>query len=132
MNYQTIKNPIFKIEWAGWESDTLRLQNNGWEISVEQDVAYRRMRFAIRNDRFRIYGVSTMIDELDYMDMTNRHYYTEFPTVRVQHMASKFEVIIQADFSKFEPIDATPMFSTQERKSLEDFKIFRQIGRAHV
>lgn len=134
-SFETIKNPIFKVHWAGWEADTLSLQRNGWQISAEQDMMRMAIRFAFKHEAYRIYGVSDLVSELDVMGYHGRFNpkmtgtFREFPTVTIRHMASNIDVIVHTNFSSFTPINAVPEFLTQERKHIDDFKLFRPIDK---
>jgi hypothetical protein len=129
-SFETIRNPIFRLYWAGWEADTLRLQREGWQISMEQEVHYCRMRVAIKHPQFQMYGLSRSI-EFDFMGYGSPHGYIqqmrEFPVIAIDKMASNFTVTMIADMSTFQPVSAVPEFSMMERKHIDDFKIFKPL-----
>jgi hypothetical protein len=56
------------LEWAGWSTNTLRLQQYGWEISAHQDPSMREMGIAIRHRQHQVEGL-TRIEEWDYQRM---------------------------------------------------------------
>lgn len=111
-----------RLHWAGWETDTYRLQQAGWSLSAEQDVAQGRMRIAMRHEGYRIYGLTHLqdwyfMDEMRYMNGT--------PDLQVQCMASRLDATIhQTGPFSFQPIDAVPQFMQRERRSIEDFAHF--------
>ncbi len=39
-----------RVHWAGWETDTYRLQRSGWKISAMQDVRGNRLQMAFRHN----------------------------------------------------------------------------------
>jgi len=57
-----VVNPIFKIHWLGWESDSLTLQRHGWQIMMEeQRAAYTFgtiLRIAIAHPKHNVYGLT--------------------------------------------------------------------------
>jgi len=127
-----ITSPITKVRWAGWESNTHQLQRTGWQISAEQESHKHSIRFAFKHPNFRIYGISQSVDLAMYWDNTFHHKnpFATLPVIDINYMASRMEVVLYDDLTKFEPIDATPSFNTMERKNIEDFMIFRPIGNA--
>lgn len=133
MNSLRISSPICKVFWAGWESDTLSLQRQGWEISSEQDIASMRFRIAIRNVNYRIYGISQLIPYEEFREVyTGDNYNGNTPPIYIQYMASRMEINIMDDLSKFEPVDALPsVIINKQRKNIEDFMMFRPIGKAN-
>lgn len=97
-----------------------QLQQQGWEISAEQDYHACGLRVALRHQSMRMYGISESI----YMDYFRYTRHTELPPIRIQYMASDLTVNIMDDLSRFRPIDAMPQVDEIERKSIEDFSIF--------
>lgn len=130
-NFATLKNPIFRLYWAGWESDTLKLQSNGWQISTQQDVYRNSIRFAVHHPKFQISGMTDPVDF--YFRGMNQHemFSMNFPPVTLRWMASHFEVrmhVTNTEMMNWDAIDATPAIIDQQVKTLEDFKIFRPLN----
>lgn len=101
-----------RVFWQGWETTTTRLQQNGWEISAEQDYYRDMIRLAFRNKTMTLYALSSAIS---WVEARND------PIFHINHIASRIEVLNIADnLSLFEPIDAIPQYS----QSIEDYKIF--------
>jgi hypothetical protein len=131
-----VKNPITKIIWAGWESTTLALQNAGWNVSVEQNVAYDTLRVAIRHPHFNIYGVSRPVSIFSlsqgdrcYGNPVSLGLFSHIPVI-IDHMASRFQVVMHDNLSAFQPIDAEPsIYSHAEVKNIEDFMIFKPLNK---
>lgn len=116
--------------WAGWESDTYRLQEAGWQLSAEQDITSLRCRFAFKHPNFRIYGLSNLINYAEFYDSysQDKGIFRQLPPLVIQYMASRMEIILYENFKNFQPIDAQPSIITEEKKNIEDFMIFRPIG----
>jgi hypothetical protein len=113
-----ILNEPCEVHFAGFRTDTYRLQQAGWQLSMEQDIARMSIRLAMRFEPARLYMVSNAVE----------HFYLQHGCVRpvfhVQHCASNITVQLMESSFDFEPIDATPAYVTTERKSIEDFGIF--------
>ena len=126
-----LTNPILRLNWAGWQSDTLTLQRCGWEISVEQDVQYQTIRIALQHREAQVQGISNVIDKINYMSIADSSYYgnsdfKSFPTINV-HLAHRINInLMEANFA-FEPIDAEPRLITGEMQNIDDFKIFQPV-----
>lgn len=110
----------FRIYWSGWEAESSRLQQMGWELSAEEMMEYRSLRIIMRHREQQLYCVSEPVD-FDYFDMSHDR---PIPPVQIQWMANKVTVNVHDDFSAFKPIDAYPQIAQIERKSIEDFSIF--------
>lgn len=119
-----IKNPIMKVFWAGWESDTLTLQNNGWQLAVEEDIYRMQMRIAIFNPAMKLYGF-----QKDFVHYVRTYDGSELPPLVISGMAPqisflKFNTTMNYNY---QPINAEPQFCEQEIKSLSDMAIFRPL-----
>ena len=122
-----LSRPV-KLHWAGWETNTYRLQQAGWSLSAEEDIRDMRMRLALRHEGHRIYGLTAGVDfdfmgaRYNAMDMVRA---TEAMTIPVQHMASRLTVqSYEHGGFNFRPIDATPQFLERRIQSIEDFAHF--------
>lgn len=116
------------IRWAGWETDTQRLQRAGWKLAVETDAYREQYRLIMNHEQMRL---TAMTDErkLEYALTQMQHTFRQdcFPIFEVRHVAPTFEFVkIQMGaFPDFQQIDAEPRMSTQEVKRLEDLNVFR-------
>lgn len=101
-----------KLHFAGWETDTFRLQQHGWQLSAVQDPYYNAIQVAFHHPEYRIRGISGKIDHYEarsYMGfggLRDGPRYLEAPA----HLASDFTMhtMSVAPFGKFQPIDAEP------------------------
>ena len=130
MSYPRISSPITKVLWAGWESDTLRLQQAGWQLSAEQDIMTAQVRFTFKNPNCRIYGLSNLVSYADYFDSyKDGQFYRQIPPLIIQYMASRMEINIFDNLAKFRSVDTLPNIVEEiQKKDIEDFNIFRPIG----
>jgi hypothetical protein len=112
-----------RVEWAGWETNTYRLQQAGWRLSAEQDVFQNRMRLAMHHERMNLYAMSRMT-EFEF-DRFAHDYRPEFPLIVMQAMGR--EVFIQEHGSidwGFNAIDAKPCFTERKITRIEDLAHF--------
>lgn len=116
---RVLSEPV-RVYWAGFESDTLTLQQNGWSLSAEQDVYRNTMRLAMRHDGAQMLAI-TEVSEWEYRDQTFRHRHHPL------HMRCAREIRFvnhgPIDW-KFKPIDAVPVYVETEIRSLEDMVHF--------
>ncbi len=128
-NPSIVSMPI-QLSWMGWETDTYRLQQNGWMISAQQDVATNRMQISFKHKDVGMYGL-TDVDEFDFMNarrnpemLRHLNYACKMgANLRISqrlHMNMANECMI--------PIDANPQYTTIEERSLEDFAHFQKVN----
>lgn len=122
-NHRLLSQPI-RIHWAGWETNTLALQQAGWSLSAEQDMMRQQLRVAMRHEGYGVRGLTGGID-FDYRSMSKReHEYLRHVVLPAQ-LASRFQINTMERFpSMFQPIDALPQISTAQRMSLDDYAHF--------
>lgn len=124
-----LSKPV-KVYWDGWETDTYRLQQNGWDLSVDQDPSYRRMRLVIRNQRQGFIGQTNDIPmELLYPDPHRNIWEDDRPAHiwQMRHMGRS--IMVQehgpiSAYANFKAIDAKPQLSFDRVTSLEDLVPF--------
>ena len=111
-----------EVHFCGFRSDTYRLQQAGWQLSVNQDsLGYRpSLQLAMHNKDFGGYMLAEAI-EWDAFRPMGMH---ERLTFIVRRVCADIMVMQGLDFNLFEPIDARPQYVTTERKSIKDFNIF--------
>lgn len=125
MDYHRILSRPMKLHFAGWETDTYRLQQAGWQLSAEQDIMRNAFSIALQNQQYNIRGMSARVD-LDYMAASRSYNSFDFgvPEVPVMLASSFQSQLMGYDFNKYEPIDAVPQFMNQRIQRMEDMKIF--------
>lgn len=112
-----------KVVWAGWESDTLALQQAGWSLSALQDVACNGMRLAMRHAALSLRGIT---DTIDFHYLEQAHSYKALDKIVLRaNVASTLHITLhESGPFLFKPIDAQPTFIAQERKSMDDLVHF--------
>lgn len=102
----------WKLHFAGWETDTYRLQQNGWQLSAIQDPYYDAMQIAFQHPEYRIRGLSDRVRHWDAREMMGFGGMRDGPRYMETraHLASDFisQTYIAAPMDKFQPIDAEP------------------------
>ena len=117
-NDKYLASQPWKLHFAGWETDTYRLQQNGWQISAMQDPYYDSMQIAFQHPEHRVRGISSRVRQWDVRNMRGvslspyMEAHAQLASDFISHTASV------APFDKFQPIDAEPQFmETRQRMS---------------
>lgn len=110
------------VYFAGFRSDTHRLQQAGWQLSAEQDIRMRAIRLAMRHEGAQLYAMTSAVP-YDFFEDAN-HYGHRLPEFQVQHVSSRMTVQLMESQFNFRPIDATPQYTEIKRRDIEDFGIF--------
>jgi hypothetical protein len=136
LNYQNdyfLQSAPFKIFWAGFESDTLRLQNNGWTLAVEDrcDFALARHepRFILRHQMLDLYAF-TYVNSFEFSDLTDYLVHNkEHLRFSIQVIGKDITYTAMPDFSfeSIKEIDCIPEFIQLERKKISELSIFKTL-----
>ena len=105
-----------KLYWAGWETDTYRLQQQGWRLSAQQDPMRGSIRLAIRHDELGIEGL-TGSHGFDYRALIDARPIRA--PIGLSFLARSI-VIHEHEPFDFRPIDAQPQVSQGKISSLAD------------
>jgi hypothetical protein len=124
-DYRLYSIPV-PIVWAGFETDTYKLQQAGWSISAAQNIHNYTMQIAICHKQGGMRGLSMELP-WEYMQEPDWHR-AKFPVIHMRMISEKVyieRIAGAADgFDYFAPIDAVPRMMEFERKSLDDFVHF--------
>lgn len=131
-----LSRPV-RVHWAGWETDTYRLQKAGWKLSAMQDIRGERLQLAMQHDmrasfqaiteevRFPFEAFSDPYNHgaLRAMD-TAREF--ERIVLRVERcIAEPLTLVVHGEMPQFwAPIDAEPRITTKQIVRLEDLAHF--------
>lgn len=117
------------VHWLGWETDTYRLQQAGWELSVEELFDRNTMRLAINHPRARVQGMSTRATwdyyGGGYAAFSDHERHEAVLEMRVMGQQVLIEHSMMGPMD-FHPIDAQPSFTTSQRSTLEDLAHFQR------
>lgn len=124
LSQRVISKP-FRLHWAGWETDSVQLQQAGWQLSAEQDYNRDTIRILFRHNDFKIYGL-TKVDRFDYQRFWMDQSFERMgsPTLEVRFMCAELRVNINDNLAAFVAVDAYPQYVEREIKKIEDFGIF--------
>lgn len=136
MNYPRILNQICPVYFAGFESDTFRLQKNGWQLSVEQMYDRCAIRLAMKHEGARIFAITHTIDMYQYMQ-------TNFTRGKLAGLSMadppmifnvaaigndiRFQIMPTGPVS-FKAFDATPQYTEAPLVNFEDAVPFRPLN----
>ena len=123
-------------------SDTLTLQDAGWQISVAEDPSRHSLTIAMYHPQTRSEGFSDPINLRDlYQVRDNSEYFVQhinpdfakFFVVRMRYLSNgvPLQVITHERFPAFRPIDATPQYTQIDEapRSLSDLVWFAPVTR---
>jgi hypothetical protein len=115
-----------RVHWAGWETDTYRLQRCGWKLSAYQDVRGSRLQMAFQHDGVGIEGITAGLP-YEYeraIDMRERAY-VDGIILNVQRMLGETVMVHHVgDLPAWSAIDAEPRYTEARISRLEDLAHF--------
>jgi hypothetical protein len=120
-NYPRILSRPVKLSWAGWETDTFRLQQAGWTLSAEQDYAHCRMRLAFNHDQIDMRGYTQWIEGAGGMTICGQP--LEWAYAAVKYVGRTL-MIHEHDPFNFQTVDALPRMALGGYKDLSDLAHF--------
>jgi len=135
MKFDRISSPVAEVHFAGWRSDTKRLQSAGWEISMQQDHYGQSLQLAMRHEKLGLIAVSDHVENYEFRRLEPS--LSRFPyifNIVSMSMFGSSQILPQMKFhvhepsSAWSPIDAEPAFEVDcVVKSLDDLLPFRKI-----
>lgn len=139
---QLLQSPPVPVYFAGFESDTYRLQRAGWQLSVEKQMDYGAeysYRLALKHEPAKLYAISNQLRvpmQLLYgvyggdnpMSLINFFKETGFQIICVApHI--QFQVHAVNHQPSFSAFDAEPQWEKMSKNvSLEDIAVFRPLN----
>ena len=122
--HRILSRPI-GVWWMGFESNTMKLQQHGWEIAAEYSMYGDNYRLLFRHNEMHLYAI-THAERLEHMITRPEYDLERLPVFRVQGVVPQIEVIrMMDDLSSFQQIDAQPCMTKEEITRVEDMNIFR-------
>lgn len=122
----------FKIIWAGFQSDTLTLQNSGWSLAIEDDYSYvlgaHRVRFILRHEYLDLHCF-TDIHEIQFPHIQDVRQITEMVRFSIQVLGKNiyYRSVPEFNIASIYEVDARPQMMVMEEKSIKDLSIFRTL-----
>jgi hypothetical protein len=125
-----LSRPV-RVFWAGWESDTFRLQQCGWKIAVKQDMYRDYYEFLFKHKEVDLVAMSPgmTIHQAITDWQTGGQYAQQLPPIQITRVARTIELyrdIAVEDnlFNSYTMIDARPQMAERKTHRLEDSNVF--------
>ena len=124
---QRILSKPMPVHWAGFESNTYRLQQAGWEFTADQSYERMGTRLMMRHQGFQMYGCTDHVDTDFFASRTSDKWRgIRFP---IQWMTGgRVQVIHEVGgegiISAMQPVDMTPTLATAQARDIEDLNLF--------
>lgn len=136
LNYQSdyfVQSMPFKIRWAGFESDTLTLQNNGWTIAVEDyffhALGQHELRFILKHDMLNLHAI-TRVERIDFNYLMNHmRSYQDYIPFHIQIIAKEimYTSIPEIRTENLNLIDCSPECIKMDYGSISELSIFKTL-----
>lgn len=130
-----LSRPI-PIRWAGWESNTLMLQQCGWQIAVEFNPDCDVYRLMMRHEQMNMTAMTNerVIDFAVSLSNFEHRELAKLPGFEVMQVAPRLEnarITDNRSWDGFQMIDAKPQMLETKIERLEDLNIFAlAVGKA--
>ncbi len=131
-----IENRLVNLNFCGWESNTYRLQQQGWQISVSERADSMCIQMALKHPGLNMYGLTEKLDyhRMGEMEDMQRHSGIALQIIRmetdmqIQQPMMMMQEVVAPDMSGFVPVDARPSVVFKEKTHIDDFRIFRPLA----
>lgn len=122
---QRILSRPLRLLWAGWETNTLRLQQAGWQLSAEQDFWQDRMRIAMKHQGMNLMAMTPHFDFRYEEALRDARYLDSIGVPVVSAMGRNISIHEHGRVDwMFKEIDATPTIGSIKVSRLEDLAHF--------
>ena len=116
-----------RVRMLGMDSDTFRMQQAGWEFTVDERIEYRAFQVIARHKDARMYAASRQIPFEYFADAFHRESMLRGMTIDMCYVGSSMSVVLAMDshVMNFKPVDMAPqMYMRQQTLNIEDLAIF--------
>lgn len=134
-NWDKVCNPIFKINFLGFQSDSYTLQKRGWSFSMFQSADMYSIGFALRHEQAGLKGITDTYHSYEIMRIAQSQKDFEIPcTFTVIKLSSQLDIFSMQLPAIVGAFDATPFSSTlaNERRSFDDIFPFKTLAQDAV
>jgi hypothetical protein len=134
---QRILSRPVPVHWAGWETDTTRLQRNGWQLAVEFEPMKDMYALMMRHPEMNMTALTSAIrldHGLSLMDNYSRRGFADpspgvnamvpFNVIKVAPQFENVRIQSTASWENFQLIDAEPQMVETTIERPEDLNIF--------
>lgn len=120
---RVLSRPV-RVRWAGWQTNTLDLQQNGWQLAVDFDHHRSRYKLCLTHRALQLWALSDWAGVPPVYADAN-YFSDERYEFNVVHIGKSINIQVHENSPlSFCEIDATPVFSTKAITRLEDLNIF--------
>jgi len=109
-----LRNQPVPVEFCGWRSDTLRLQQAGWQIAISHDARCFEDIFIFNHENLRLQGVSRGYDSYDALSQ-RRHQgrFQNVAPIQIQYIGNirAVQMNTTVNFLEAKTIDCTPSYA---------------------
>ncbi len=130
-NKYFLQSAPIRISWAGFDSDTFRLQNNGWTLAIEDVFDHfldiHQIRFILRHEMLDLYCF-TEVNEItaEILSSNEKHRHLFF-SIKVMGKNIHYTSIPQFNLSRIYEIDARPELIEMTPNNIKDLSIFKTL-----
>jgi hypothetical protein len=137
MSQMFLSDPV-PVHWAGFESDTYRLQHAGWQISANEDYHRDELAIALLHPKLRARGI-TNASRWHYAKLHGDPRYGglsgAYQPLRMEWLTD--QPIYSAAMARMDPelwraIDATPTMRLEQPRRIEDIVHFAPVTQKQV
>jgi len=93
-----LSQPI-RVYFAGFESDTLRMQHVGWELSAQENIHDLTMQVAFRHKQMKIFALSDKI-AFNYIEACDNHNYAKSTSLHIRNIAENIYFAVPHAFQE--------------------------------
>jgi hypothetical protein len=128
-----LMNQPIKILWAGFETDTLRLQRQGWQLAVEECHSDLTIRIAMKHPMLKLYAVTDKYERRGFGFDT--YHQDGHMVLNIRYLGPEIKEYAmpgEHTFLNFRPINAEPLYEmcrSPEGRSIDDFNLFKPLSK---
>lgn len=129
-----IKSRPHPVILAGFESTTLKLQQNGWQLAIMHYPDLDGISLTIHHPNAKLYGISNKVSRYDFMRRFDKYAYQDLNSsispFYIQQLSSdiQFNIIpTYGELGRISAIDARPELASIENVRLSEMDVFKTI-----
>lgn len=119
-----LRSEPMEVRFAGFRSNTLRLQEAGWRLAVDEDFRHGRLSLMMRHEQAGLYLAADDVT-FNYSERIHDRPTDRLPVFVVRHVARALESArCNFDFDSFTQVDAVPHIAAITGRRIEDYALF--------
>lgn len=130
-----VETYVFSVHFAGFESDTYRLQRNGWNLAFNRPAHKDTIQIAMRHEKAGLYAMSNDLSFESFYSLSKRPDSSINPfqpgiVFNIIHVFNQGRVQIfpVMGAAAWTPFDATPSFAQTEELPFDKWVPFKSIN----